>query len=68
MTHASLHWFKSSYSTNGGNCVEVAANLVASHGVVPVRDSKIQFGPVLALPATSFSAFIAKIKAGHFPV
>ncbi|MEU3111485.1 DUF397 domain-containing protein [Streptomyces albidoflavus] len=68
MTHASLHWFKSSYSTNGGNCVEVAANLVASHGVVPVRDSKIQSGPVLALPATSFSAFVAGIKAGDFPV
>jgi hypothetical protein len=68
VTHASLHWFKSSYSTNGGNCVEVAANLVASHGVVPVRDSKIQSGPVLALPATSFSAFVAGIKAGDFPV
>ncbi|MEU7376203.1 DUF397 domain-containing protein [Streptomyces albidoflavus] len=67
MTHASLHWFKSSYSTNGGNCVEVAANLVASHGVVPVRDSKVQSGPVLALPATSFSAFVAGIKAGGFP-
>ncbi|MGC5192584.1 DUF397 domain-containing protein [Streptomyces albidoflavus] len=68
MTHASLHWFKSSYSTNGGNCVEVAANLVASHGVVPVRDSKIQSGPVLALPVSSFSAFVAGIKAGDFPV
>ncbi|MFJ4379007.1 DUF397 domain-containing protein [Streptomyces albidoflavus] len=68
MTHASLHWFKSSYSTNGGNCVEVAADLVASHGVVPVRDSKIQSGPVLALPATSFSAFVAGVKAGDFPV
>ena len=67
MTHASLHWFKSSYSTNGGNCVEVAANLVASHGVVPVRDSKVQSGPVLALPATSFSAFVAGIEAGGFP-
>ncbi|MES9499553.1 MULTISPECIES: DUF397 domain-containing protein [Streptomyces] len=67
MTHASLHWFKSSYSTNGGNCVEVAANLVASHGVVPVRDSKIQSGPVLALPVSSFSAFVTGIKAGGFP-
>ncbi|MYQ74550.1 DUF397 domain-containing protein [Streptomyces sp. SID4934] len=67
MTHASLHWFKSSYSTNGGNCVEVGANLVASHGVVPVRDSKVQSGPVLTLPATSFSAFVAGIKAGGFP-
>ncbi|MFF3523325.1 DUF397 domain-containing protein [Streptomyces albidoflavus] len=67
MTHACLHWFKSSYSTDGGQCVEVAASLVASHGMVPVRDSKIQSGPVLALPAESFSAFVAKIKAGGFP-
>ncbi|MGA5297530.1 DUF397 domain-containing protein [Streptomyces koyangensis] len=67
MTHASLHWFKSSYSANGGQCVEVAADLVASHGMVPVRDSKVQSGPVLALPAPSFSAFVAGIKAGGFP-
>ncbi|PJT52277.1 DUF397 domain-containing protein [Streptomyces albidoflavus] len=68
MTIPPLAWFKSSYSTDGGQCVEVAANLVASHGMVPVRDSKIQSGPVLALPASSFSAFVAKIKAGDFPV
>ena len=68
MTHASLHWFKSSYSADGGQCVEVAANLVASHGMVPVRDSKIQSGPVLALPVSSFSAFVAGVKAGDFPV
>lgn len=33
----SPRWFKSSYSDNGGNCVEVALNLPAT---VPVRDSK----------------------------
>ncbi|KIX77225.1 DUF397 domain-containing protein [Streptomyces koyangensis] len=68
MTTGSFTWFKSSYSTDGGQCVEVAADLVASHGVVPVRDSKVQSGPVLALPAPSFSAFVAGIKAGDFPV
>ncbi|MGW8942542.1 DUF397 domain-containing protein [Streptomyces koyangensis] len=67
MTTAPLTWFKSSYSTDGGQCVEVAADLAASHGVVPVRDSKVQSGPVLALPAKSFSAFVAGIKAGGFP-
>ncbi|MET8674857.1 MULTISPECIES: DUF397 domain-containing protein [Streptomyces albidoflavus group] len=67
MTTESLHWFKSSYSTDGGQCVEVAADLVASHGMVPVRDSKIQSGPVLALPVSSFSAFVAGVKAGDFP-
>ncbi|MEW2727306.1 DUF397 domain-containing protein [Streptomyces albidoflavus] len=68
MTTESLHWFKSSYSTDGGQCVEVAADLVTSHGMVPVRDSKIQSGPVLALPVSSFSAFVAGVKAGDFPV
>ncbi|MGW8540665.1 DUF397 domain-containing protein [Streptomyces sp. CAI-21] len=68
MTTESLAWFKSSYSSNGGSRVEVAADLNASHGVVPVRDSKIQSGPVLALPVTSFSAFVAGVKAGDFPV
>ncbi|MFE6720036.1 DUF397 domain-containing protein [Streptomyces albidoflavus] len=68
MTIPPLAWFKSSYSTDGGQCVEVATDLVASHGVVPVRDSKVQAGPALALPASSFSAFVAGIKAGNFPV
>ncbi|MYW61243.1 MULTISPECIES: DUF397 domain-containing protein [unclassified Streptomyces] len=66
MTTEPLAWFRSSYSTDGGQCVEVAANLVASHGMVPVRDSKVQAGPVLALPASSFSAFVAEVKAGGF--
>ncbi|MCM3820817.1 DUF397 domain-containing protein [Streptomyces sp. DR3-1] len=67
MTTEPLAWFKSSYSANGGQCVEVAADLVPSHGVVPVRDSKVQSGPVLALPAKSFSVFVAEVKAGGFP-
>jgi hypothetical protein len=31
VTTESPRWFKSSYSNNGGDCVEVATNLVASH-------------------------------------
>ncbi|WP_328471713.1 DUF397 domain-containing protein [Streptomyces sp. NBC_00448] len=61
-------WFKSSYSSNGGNCVEVAANLAASRGVVPVRDSKDPGGPVLAFPADAFASFVAGVKAGEFPL
>ncbi|MFE3047427.1 DUF397 domain-containing protein [Streptomyces albidoflavus] len=67
MTTRSLAWFKSSYSANGGQCVEVAADLIASHGVVPVRDSKNRSGPVLALPVSSFSAFVAGVKASAIP-
>ncbi|MFF8566398.1 DUF397 domain-containing protein [Streptomyces albidoflavus] len=59
-----LRWYKSSYSANGGDCVEVATNLVAPHGIVPVRDSKVQSGPVLTVPATAFSSFVAGVKAG----
>ncbi|WP_406070312.1 DUF397 domain-containing protein [Streptomyces sp. NBC_01020] len=66
MTTDSLRWFKSSYSANGGQCVEVAADLIASRGVVPVRDSKNPGGPVLGLTAGSFAFFVAGVKAGEF--
>ncbi|WP_328914922.1 MULTISPECIES: DUF397 domain-containing protein [unclassified Streptomyces] len=59
-------WYKSSHSDNGGNCVEVAANLVASRGIVPVRDSKDPSGPVLNFPANAFATFVASVKAGEF--
>ena len=62
----SPRWYKSSYSDNGGTCVEVAANLVASRGVVPVRDSKDPSGPVLDFPADAFASFVAGVKAGEF--
>ncbi|BBB02184.1 hypothetical protein RVR_9937 [Actinacidiphila reveromycinica] len=68
MTTEAPRWFKSSHSENGGACVEVAANLVASRGVVPVRDSKDPGGPVLAFPAASFASFVAGVKAGEFPL
>ncbi|MFD4372745.1 DUF397 domain-containing protein [Streptomyces sp. NPDC058486] len=58
-------WFKSSYSNNDGNCVEVATNLVPTFDVVPVRDSKIPAGPVLDVHAPAFSAFIESVKAGQ---
>ncbi|MGN5635582.1 DUF397 domain-containing protein [Streptomyces sp. AC154] len=65
MTNDSPRWFTSSYSGNGGQCVEVAANLVVSRGVVPVRDSKSPAGPVLNVAAGSFTSFVAGVKAGE---
>ncbi len=62
----SPRWFKSSYSDNGGNCVEVAANLTAVRGIVPVRDSKVTEGPVVEVPVTAFSAFVAGVQGGTF--
>ena len=67
MTTESPRWFKSSYSNNGGTCVEIAANLAASHGVVPVRDSKDPEGPTLLFPDTTWSAFVTAVRAGEFP-
>jgi hypothetical protein len=66
VTTESPRWFKSSYSNNGGNCIEVAANLVASRGVVPVRDSKDPEGPALVFAADAWAAFVAEIQAGRF--
>ncbi|MGX2995020.1 DUF397 domain-containing protein [Streptomyces sp. JNUCC 64] len=59
-------WLKSSYSDNGGACVEVAANLIASHGIVPVRDSKNPDGPALSLRAHAFAAFVTGVQADGF--
>ncbi|ARF61605.1 DUF397 domain-containing protein [Streptomyces violaceoruber] len=66
MTTESPKWFKSSYSSNGGACVEVAANLATSRGIVPVRDSKVMDGPVVSVPVTAFAAFVAGVQGGTF--
>ncbi|MEV7024864.1 DUF397 domain-containing protein [Kitasatospora sp. NPDC093558] len=60
---APLEWFKSSYSSNGGECIEVAANSVH---YVPVRDSKDPQGPALAFPAEAWSAFVTAVRSGEF--
>ena len=64
MKTESPRWFTSSYSDNGGACVEVAANLVVSRGVVPVRDSKCADGAALTFGAEAFAAFIGAARNG----
>ncbi|GAU68432.1 hypothetical protein SSP35_07_02340 [Streptomyces sp. NBRC 110611] len=64
MTTESPCWFKSSYSDNGGDCVEAAANIP---GVVPVRDSKDPHGPALAFSVSSWQTFVASVKDGELP-
>ncbi|MBY8884039.1 DUF397 domain-containing protein [Streptomyces sp. PTM05] len=56
-----LHWFTSSHSDNGGDCVEVAD----AQDHVLVRDSKNPHGPVLGFPAAAFAAFVSSVKAGE---
>ncbi|WP_404948737.1 DUF397 domain-containing protein [Streptomyces sp. ARC14] len=59
-------WVKSSYSDNGGSCVEWAPRTATATGIVPVRDSKDTTGPVLSIPAAAFATFVTGIKAGEF--
>ncbi|MFI6344892.1 DUF397 domain-containing protein [Streptomyces sp. NPDC050560] len=62
----SPRWFKSSYSENGGACVEIAANLANSCGVVPVRDSKNPHHPALTIASGAFETFVGSLRAGKF--
>ncbi|MEU3031691.1 DUF397 domain-containing protein [Streptomyces incarnatus] len=55
MTTDSPRWFTSSYSSNGGACVEVATNIP---GTVPVRDTKDHDAGTLTFRANSWSAFV----------
>ncbi|MFC6082287.1 DUF397 domain-containing protein [Sphaerisporangium aureirubrum] len=53
-------WRKSSFSSDSGECVEVASNLP---GVHIVRDSKRLAGPVLVFTTGAWSAFVTGVKA-----
>ncbi len=52
-------WRTSSYTGGSGNCVEVAP--ASAGGTVLVRDTKNREGPVLAVPAAAWRAFVARI-------
>ncbi len=52
-------WKKSSFSTNGNECCEVAR----TGGAVLVRDSKVRRGPVLRFPTTSWRAALPALRA-----
>ncbi len=58
-----MSWQKSSYSGNGGNCVEIAPDFV---DLLSVRDSKDPSGPVLAFPTDAWHSFVAAVQAGEF--
>ncbi len=55
-------WQKSTYSNNGGACVEVASNLP---GIIAVRDSKDPGGPVLIFPLHEWQSFAKGMKAAQ---
>ncbi|MFI6350515.1 DUF397 domain-containing protein [Streptomyces sp. NPDC050560] len=51
---------------DGGASVEVATNLVASHGTVPLRDSKrtSHNGAQLSVTAEAFATFLHAVRTG----
>jgi Domain of unknown function (DUF397) len=51
-------WHKSSYSSQSGNCVEVARNLP---GLVAVRDSKESDGVKLVVLREAWRVFIRSV-------
>ena len=53
-------WRKSSYSSQSGNCVEVARNLLQ---FVAVRDSKEPDGAWLVVSREAWQAYITAVRA-----
>ena len=52
-------WRKSGYSSQSGNCVEVATNMP---GMVALRDSKDPQGPILVIGHDDWQAITRQIK------
>jgi hypothetical protein len=57
-----VRWYKSSYSSDDGNCVEVAELA----GGTAVRDSKDPAGTVLGVSAVAWSALLTAVRCGEF--
>ncbi|WP_405804839.1 DUF397 domain-containing protein [Streptomyces sp. NBC_01187] len=66
LNFADVNWFKSSYSGNGNNCVEVADLTTRSHAGVAIRDSKAPENPALLVALSGWSSFVSALKGGDF--
>jgi hypothetical protein len=53
-------WRKSTYSSQDGNCVEVATNLL---DIIAIRDSKDSDGPGLIFTSEEWAFFTDRIKS-----
>lgn len=58
---SSAHWFKSSHSQGGGECVEVA---FLGADAIAIRDSKDPGGPALVFTAAEWDSFTARVAGG----
>ena len=61
-----LVWAKSSFSNNGGDCVEVSRSLLDTKGLLVVRDSKNPDGGQLHFTPGEWTAFLKGAAAGEF--
>lgn len=57
-------WRKSSYSTNGGNCLEIGEGNAQA---VPVRDSKVANGPIVVFTTGQWADFVTAVQQGSLP-
>ena len=57
-------WQKSSHSSQSGNCVEVARNLL---GLLAVRDSKEPDGAKLLVSPETWRVFIRSVRLAAHP-
>ncbi|MFC3960382.1 DUF397 domain-containing protein [Nocardia jiangsuensis] len=60
---SNAEWFKSSFSSGGNDCVEVAH---LDGGLVGMRDSKNPTGPALVFTPGEWAAFTAGVRGGEF--
>lgn len=64
MTHHNPQWRKSSFSSQGSDCVEMAD---LGEGAVGIRDSKLgDASPVLTFTRLELGAWLAGAQAGEF--
>ncbi|MGW3570141.1 DUF397 domain-containing protein [Streptomyces sp. NPDC000941] len=65
LVHA--HWFKSSYSDNGTNCVEVANLSTPPYRAIAIRDSKDPNSPALLVSPSGWASFVTAVADGELP-
>ncbi|MEV1010121.1 DUF397 domain-containing protein [Streptomyces sp. NPDC049881] len=59
-------WVKSSYSDgDGGHCIECSLVHLRDVGVMPLRDSKVPHGPVVAVRGDAWGAFLGALASGE---
>ncbi|MFJ2259707.1 DUF397 domain-containing protein [Streptomyces sp. NPDC087844] len=64
-----LRWFKSSYSGNQGECLEIAITAATPLPTIHIRDSKTPAAPTLTVAPATWSAFLphaAAYGSDHF--